>query len=417
MTKYIHSYINKNMKYITNSLLPKYRQSLLDASKHLNLSDWDVAPNNRWSFNHVDKILPTRIVANNPKSITNLPTKLNSDIANIKFKNHLGKEISVQKFCNSQYVDALVVAHKGTIVHEEYFGFNDATTPHLTQSVGKSLVGACAQILKSTGDLNPQWRVSDIVPELKNSAYHHCTIQHLLDMRSGVNYAMSYEKLPLSGDSLGLDVANGWKPKNSMQNPPKNNMEYAQNIKELVQQPGSQMIYRCPDTDVVGHCLEKITKKNLADILSELIWQKIGAEQSSYYSIDPSGFPCASGGHSGIARDYLRFALMMNNDGFYNNQQIIAKDFVRECFNPAPYGFDTKDPELMPCGAYKNFFWIVHQKPRVILGVGVFGQVVYMHPENEVAIVKFATYPYAINNIMWHNEVYLMDNIAKYFSK
>ncbi len=398
------------MKYITNTLFPKHKTTINQLVGGINLANWDTPPYNRWAFNNINSILPTKPVAHNPQNISKI-NQSPQDITPMGFTTSRGRKTTIGQFIHSQYIDNLLVWHRGSLLFEGYYGYSSQQTPHLCQSVSKSVLGAVCQYLKGEGVISGQEKICDILPKLSHTAYRGATIQHALDMRSGVDFKETYGTIPLSGDCLLLDIANGWKPASAVANPPANNMQLAMQFKNTIFDHGYDMLYRCLDTDVVGHCIEAICQKDLNIIISEILWQKLGCEQAGFYTIDPSGFPIASGGFCAIARDLLRFGLMMLQGGAYNNQQIISEKMVADCYDPAPLPFNPGHPELAPCGGYKNYFWIL--KPNeVIICVGVYGQMIYINRPRQCVVVKMASYPYSVQKNLWYNEVQLGEQIA-----
>jgi len=59
-------------------------------------------------------------------------------------------------------------------------------------SVSKSLLGLVAGVLATSGELEPDHEVMDLVPEVDGTAYKGATIRHLLDMRAGVAFDEDY---------------------------------------------------------------------------------------------------------------------------------------------------------------------------------------------------------------------------------
>ena len=147
--------------------------------------EWDRPPWNRWSFQHVREILPTvevwrgrgpvRQMRRNAQQLDNLPV-VGLD----------GEGVSLAAFLEQTYTDGFLVLKGGAVVYERYFNGMDARTLHLSQSVSKSFAGALTGILASRGMIDVNADVTEIVPEFRSTAYRGATIQHLLDMASGV---------------------------------------------------------------------------------------------------------------------------------------------------------------------------------------------------------------------------------------
>ena len=73
--------------------------------------------------------------------------------------------------------------------------------------------------------------------------------------------------------------------------------------------------YRSIETDVLAFIMERATGKRLAELVSEELWQKIGAEESACFTVDSAGYALADGGFNATLRDYARFGLMILENG------------------------------------------------------------------------------------------------------
>ena len=62
---------------------------------------------------------------------------------------------------------------------------------------------------------------------------------------------------------------------------------------------------------------------SLADLLSQRIWSKIGAEYDAYFMVDSIGSESGGGGLNTTLRDLARFGEMIRNKGKVNGEQII----------------------------------------------------------------------------------------------
>src|SRR5207249_5078747 len=104
----------------------------------------------------------------------------------------------------------MVVARGGRIIFERYANGMTETTPHILMSVSKSLLGLVAGVLATSGELEPDREVMDLVPEVGGTAYEGATIRHLLDMRAGVAFDEDY--LATSGAIIAHRKASNWVP-------------------------------------------------------------------------------------------------------------------------------------------------------------------------------------------------------------
>ncbi|MGO1325345.1 MAG: serine hydrolase, partial [Brevibacterium aurantiacum] len=154
--------------------------------------NWQDADNVRWSFQHVDQVLPTTPISRGTGPVAQLPADL-QDLGSVEVpKTEFSEARSVRSVIEASDTDAWLVMHNGTVLTEEYFSTMGPGTEHLLMSVSKSLVGTVAGVLAGAGDLDPSRLVTDYVPELAASGYAGATVRHILDMRSGIKFSENY---------------------------------------------------------------------------------------------------------------------------------------------------------------------------------------------------------------------------------
>src|SRR6187455_1840310 len=158
------------------------------------LANWRSSPFNRWAFHHVRELIPSADIANDPRHIRELPA---------------GKRpLDLDAFLSETDTDGMAVLHRGKLVFEHYAnGMTDAT-PHILMSVSKSMLG----LLVGELGLDTERQVTEIVPELRPTAYRGATLRHLLDMRAGIAWDENY--LATSGPIVEYRKATGWNPLN-----------------------------------------------------------------------------------------------------------------------------------------------------------------------------------------------------------
>jgi CubicO group peptidase (beta-lactamase class C family) len=171
--------------------------------------DWDRAPWNRWSFHHMREIVPTVEVWRGEGPVYALP-KAEKNLDALSVKSIAGAPITLTKFLDETYTDGFLVMHRGAVVYERYFGTMTPRSLHLSQSVAKSVTGMACGVLVERGLLDPKQLVTHYLPELTETGWAGATMQHVLDMTTGVRFDETYTD-PHS-DMGQLDVACGWKP-------------------------------------------------------------------------------------------------------------------------------------------------------------------------------------------------------------
>ena len=249
--------------------------------------DWDRPPWNRWAFQNIRQILPTAEVWRGDGTVHALPRK-EQDLDSLPVPSIKGSTTTLARLLDDTYTDGFIVLKDGAVVYERYFNGMTPRTLHLSQSVAKSVTAAAAGVLVGKGLLDVNAPVTHYIPELNDTAYRGALLQHVLDMRSGVTFDETYTD-PHS-DVGQLDVSSGWKPVPPGADPslrwPRHVFEQVLGLGKLECRHGERFSYRSIETEVLGFCMERATGKRLHDIVSDELWQPMGAEQSASFTVD-----------------------------------------------------------------------------------------------------------------------------------
>jgi len=322
-------------------------------------------------------------------------------ITEITFTRSGGKTGTIGDFLNDSYTDAFLVMSDGQIIHESYYNGMTPETPHLMQSVSKSITATVTGIMIGRGQLDPQAPVETYLPALGQTAWKDAKLQHVLDMTTGVDYSEEYTRL--DSDVGKTDVASGWRPVPPDASPdivwPKTVWEQILSLKNTYTEHGSAFLYRSIETDLLAHIMMHVSGMPLHELLSKELWQKIGAEEDGYFTVDAAGYGLASGGFNGCLRDFGRFGQLYLNDGICNGERIIPVDWITDV-RRGPHGlFSDERRRLLPNGCYRNQFWIEDQTTEAFMCLGVFGQLIYIAPAYNMVVVKLSTWPDFLDDI------------------
>ncbi|HWT98268.1 MAG TPA: serine hydrolase, partial [Terriglobales bacterium] len=354
----------------------------------MNYDNWDRPPYNGWSFQHVRELFPTAPVEIDPARRRVLPSAT-VELDHLTYHRTDGDDETIGALLARTHTDAFLAVHRGQIVIEHYFGAMTAATTHISQSVSKSLVGALVGNLIDRGMLDPAAPVTDYVPELKTCGYAGATIRHLLDMTSGVGFSETYGD-PAS-EVWAMDVCTGWRPDHDGRGPASLH-DLILSLKQI-RPHGERFDYRSVETDVLGWVLERRTGLALPKLMSEILWQPLGCEAEAYFTLDKAGIALASGGFAATARDYARFGLMMLSGGWAGDRQLVSADWVAACGRGEQAKFGAPYAEWYPEGAYSNQFWVEDCRRGSFMARGIYGQLIYIDPVNELVAVKLSAWP------------------------
>jgi CubicO group peptidase (beta-lactamase class C family) len=361
----------------------------------LPLAEWDRPPWNRWSFQHVREILPTAEVWRG-SGAQSVFAQVPQDLGGIVFQRSNGSESTIETFLDDSYTDGLLVLHRGRIIWERYFNGMSERTLHLSQSVAKSVTGAAAGCLVALGVVDPKALITHYLPELAATAYQDAALAHVLDMTSGVHFNEDYTD---AYSEMGkADVASGWKPlPPGAENFPETMWELILSLTTRERAHGERFVYRSIETDVLAFCMERASGKRLPQLVSELLWQPMGAAESACFTLDRAGYALADGGLNATLRDYARFGSLYLHGGAFNGRQIVPEAWIKATQSGDHALFGEPYTLTTPNGAYRNQFWIEDVSRPVIMCRGVFGQLIYIDPARDLVVVKLSSWPDFLN--------------------
>jgi CubicO group peptidase (beta-lactamase class C family) len=368
-----------------------------DPGGRVTLLNWQEPPFNRWSFQHLRELIPTQRIpiGQGPvRSLLRHDTALDPEAVTV---HRVDERVStLADVLEQTFTDAVVVVHDGRIVLERYYGGMTPDTVHLMMSVTKSVVGCVAGVLVERGQLDPNQLVDLYVPEVTGSGYSGAAVRDLLDMRTGVLFREEYTNP--EAEVRVMERHMGWRPGLS---PGHVGGMYTFLASMSALSPhGGPFVYRSADTDMLGWVCERAAGVRMADLISTLIWQRIGAEFEAEITCDGVGSAIHDGGMSATARDITRFGQMLLDDGYVAGIPVVPNRWLvhSRTLDPDIRGaFASSASEATLSGGwYRNQFWYV-PGPFGDLQVclGIHGQMVVVDRATRTVSVKMSSWPAA----------------------
>lgn len=298
---------------------------------------------------------------------------------------------------------AFLVIRNDSILYERYFGTVAPDTKLPSFSAAKSFTGTLIGIALHEGRIKSlDEPIRNYLPELKASkGWNGVTLQHLLDMRSGVESNESYTN-PFS-DVLKLGFA-----RNVSKHPLKAGTEKA---------PGS-FDYKSVNTQLLALAVERATGRKLHDYAAEKLWAPLGMEHPATWNSDAQQTVRAFCCLNAAARDYAKFGRLYLRNGAWEGRQVVPADWVHR---------STAADTMAAYGGYKNQWWAdgqrkdfsdstaaadwlrsvanrgrlsvrtsaegktvyrVHRYDGSFYASGMLGQYVYVHPAKNLVVVR-----------------------------
>jgi len=366
------------------------------------IANWQDPPFNRWSFSHLRELVPTQAIGAMRRTSTNF-ADFPRELGDVQVTRADGHSFKFDDLIERSYTDAVLVVHDDQIVYENYFGETHQHTNHLLMSVTKSVVGCVAANLIAREAMSKDDKLTDLIPELADSGYAQATVRDVLDMRSGIKFSEDYTKP--EAEVRVMEEAFGWRP--NTESVPNSIYGYLTQL-EKASEHGDVFNYRSCETLVLGWACERAAGARMADLISEFIWQPMGAQHAAEITCDSLGTAIHDGGMCASARDMARFGQMLLHRGTVDGVEVVPADWMRNSWKVDP---DIRDAfarsdsgPYLPGGWYRNQFWFLPRKHGdVLLCLGIYGQMVYVNPGTKTVAVKFSTWPDAQNPELLHD--------------
>jgi len=341
--------------------------------------NWRTHPHSVWAFQNIRRLLPTRLVetAGSPRRLEEAAV----DLDRLVFADAKGVNTSWSEFLARTHTDAMLVLHRGLIVYETYRNGMEPERPHLLFSITKSVIGIVAELLALAGKLDLDSRAADYVPELGETGFGAARLRDLLDMRDGVPFDETYDR---ADADIHRYSQHYWG-------------EGARGVQTGLLRFGrdpatlGRFAYRTPVTDVVAWALREATGETLADLVSRLIWSRIGAEQHAFFLLDGDGHEIGGAGLNATLRDVARFALALRDRSFIPATLV---DRLLEGGDASAFAACGRHP-TRPGWSYRSFWWVRHRPRPALSALGVFGQRLFYEPASDLIVIRFGSHPVA----------------------
>ena len=327
-----------------------------------------------YNFLNMDKIFPTREIkaSKNPK-----PLKRNIKTLPETFFFE-GEEKNLQEYLDYFWSDGMIVLHKNEMVYENYWLGNNENKRHISWSVAKSFISALVGIAYEEGLIDSlDDPVTKYLEDFKETGYDGVTIKDILQMSSGVLFNEDYADYDSDINRFGRAVATG----TSMR-------DFSKTLTRE-REPGTYMHYVSINTQVLGFLLQEVTNKSISQYLYNKIWNPLGMEDSAYFILDDVKDEFALGGLNATLRDYAKFGLLYLQNGRWNDNQIISKQWIEDSHSTDGIHLVPGERETSsnPWG-YGYQWWIPGFPDTDYTASGVYNQYIYIDPLSEIVIAK-----------------------------
>jgi len=308
------------------------------------------------------KIFPSRPIANDTNEIFHF---IPNPRENLTIKMKAGGNF--EDYLETNKTVAFLVIHNDTIKYENYFNKYEEESVVASFSMAKSftsfLIGCAIEDGLITSVNDP---VSQYIPELKENGFESVTLEHVLQMTSGLDFNESYVN-PF-GHAATFYYGR--------------NLEKSTMKLNLKNTPGESTEYVSGNTQILGLVLDRVLKeKTVSQYLEEKLWTQTGMEYPASWSIDKKKnglektFCCLNA----RARDYAKFGRLYLNMGNWNGNQIISEKWVKT---------STKLDESKGSDSNYQYQWWIPNEEGDFVAIGILGQYIFVSPEENLIVVR-----------------------------
>ena len=294
-----------------------------------------------------------------------------------------GEEKKTEDFIRDINVTGLIVIKDDSILYEQYFNGNDAGTRWISWSMVKSVISALVGIAIEDGHIDSvEDPITKYVPMLDGSGYDGVSIEHILEMSSGVRWDETYADPQSDVNRMGRTLAFG--------------SSFEDFITTLVpeREPGSYRRYNSMDTLALGILVQRATGRSVSEYLSDKIWSRIGMEHDAYFITDRTGIELSFGGLNATLRDYAKFGRLFLERGNWNGEQIVSERWVMESTAATKPHRRPGPSELTNSWlGYGYQWWVPAGVDGEFMAIGVYNQVIYVNRKLNLIIARTGANP------------------------
>lgn len=292
------------------------------------------------------------------------------------------------------HTDALLVLHRGEVVHEQHRHGTRPHDPHFNASTAKSYLGLVAATLAHEGRLDRDRRAEHYVPELAGTAFGEARVQDLLHMGTRVSYAGRPFDKPREALRYQAVVAPSLRPHDYRG--PDTIREHLLTAR-ATGAPGEEFCYENGNVEALAAVLRAVTGATTSDLLSDVLWSCLGMEEDAYYVVDGDGVEAACGGFSATARDMARLGEMLRTGGAVDGRQVVPEEVATTIVSGVPQGYPqhvrlpAAPPDSPATLSYHDLWWVLNDPYGSFMASGIHGQRLLVSPGLDLVVVHLAS--------------------------
>ena len=265
-------------------------------------------------------------------------------------------------------IDGVLMLRHNKLVYEEYFHGHDKEVLHNFYSSAKSITSLLVGIAVEKGFIdNINQPIVEFLPEYKSflnpdSRKDVITVADLLNMSSG------------------LDCDDWYKGTETMMRKSRDWIKFTLDL-PMVNDPGTTGVYCTGGVVTLGRIIENQSNLSLEEFANQYLFKPLNIKRVKW-DIMPDGHASGGGAFFLRPRDMSKIGLLMLNEGMWNGNQIVPKDWVERCSES-----EIKLPG--PFDGYGYLWWkqMFQNNVDAYFSSGNGGQDMFVIPSKELVLV------------------------------
>jgi CubicO group peptidase (beta-lactamase class C family) len=224
----------------------------------------------------------------------------------------------VADYCEKHGCRAVVIARRGRLVWERYWGGWDKDSTQNGWSIAKSFTSALVGIAIAEGHIESiDQSAADFIEEWQGTEKAKVTLRHLLSLTSGLGWHEAYagesdvSKMFTASDQVAYVVE-----------------------RPLAHEPGMRFQYSTGDPELCSRILRVATGVEAKEYAQEKLFDVLGMPRTTWPT-DAEGQTMTYCCVTTTAREFAKFGYLYLRGGRWEDQQVVPEEWVRESTQPS----------------------------------------------------------------------------------
>lgn len=263
-------------------------------------------------------------------------------------------ELEAEKQAN---IHSLMVLCDGEVICECSRDGYDVNSWHVSHSMSKTVLGMVIGRLVDDGVITLDMKLTDMFPEIpyKDKRFSQITVDHLLSMTSGVDFA-----------EPGVVTEKNW-----------TSAFFSSAVRFA---PGSRFAYNSMNSYILARIAERVAKRSFGDMAEAFIFSPMGIK-NYFWEKGPEGTEKGGWGLYMSPESWAKLGYMILQGGVWKGKRILSQEWVKKSTT-----VKAISPEVNGGFNYGYHIWVGRDNDEVLFN-GMLGQNVWICPKNNIVAV------------------------------